>query len=762
MKTIVNISKTELQKLFYSPVPWLILIIFAFQGAMSFNALFEGSVRAQSLGRGLNAITLNIYAGMFGFFTNIQGYLFLYIPLVTMNIMSREFSSGSIKQLYSSPITNFQIVLGKYLSLVAFGVAFIGVLGVFGLYGTFGINNADWPVIFCGLFGLFLVVCAYSAVGLFMSTLTSYPVVAAMGTLGVLAALNYVRGIGQEIEFVRDITYWLAISGRADTFIAGLITTDDVLYFLIVIAMFLGFTIVKLMAGRQRTTWGGNFGRYAGVFLVAGIMGYFSAQPRFMGYWDVTQNKSNTLTKASQEVMSKLKSDLTITTYTNMLEPNYGLALPQSFKYDYDRFKMYTRFKPEIKLKYVYYYHNAENEHLDRQYPLLNAEQRYDTLRKINNWKFKVVPYSEIADQVDLSAENYRFVRELKTSDGKKTFLRVFDDMQRLPSEAEISAAMKPLVMELPVVGFVYGHGERESHNAFDRGYKMFAQEKTFRYALINQGFAFKDVLLDKPVDEKVNILVIAEPKRLFSDNEQANLDAYVARGGNLLIMGEPGRQEYTNPVVAPFGITFMDGVLVKPNNKFQANLMTLKASGEGTAFSHYLNTMNSRRYLLTMPTAGGMVVDKTKGFEVTTLFTSDSTGSWNEIETTDFIDDSASFNGDKETMTYHETVVALSRKINNREQKIVVTSDADWVSNGELGLSRKGLPAGNFYLISAAFSWLTDGEAPIDMRREPFLDRKMNVSEKAWTISNILLKWVFPGVLILVAVLLLTRRKGR
>lgn len=67
------------------------------------------------------------------------------------------------------------------------------------------------------------MICAYAAIGLFMSTLTSYQVVAAVGTLAVLAALNYIENVGQDIPFVRDITYWLSISGRADTFFKGMI-----------------------------------------------------------------------------------------------------------------------------------------------------------------------------------------------------------------------------------------------------------------------------------------------------------------------------------------------------------------------------------------------------------------------------------------------------------------------------------------------------------------------------------------------------------
>ncbi|MBO9632644.1 MAG: Gldg family protein [Chitinophagaceae bacterium] len=762
MKTIFKIARTELQKLFYSPVAWLILVIFAFQVAMGFTTLYEGMIRRQSLGWGLYNVTGNTFGGMMGMFTNVQTYLYLYIPLLTMGVMSREYGNGGIKLLYSSPLTNYQIILGKFLALMLFGLALMAVLGVFSLYAVITIEKVDLALVLCGMLGIYLLICAYAAVGLFMSSLTSYTVVAAMGTLAMLAVLNYVKTVGQEIEFVRDITYWLAISGRADTFIAGMITSEDLLYFLVVIGMFLGFTILKLQTGRVRSTWIANVGKYATVFIIAILIGYFSSKPKLMGYLDVTRTKTNTLTRASQDIVSKLNDGLTITTYSNMLEENYYTALPASFKWDVSTFARYIRFKPDIKMKYKYYYHKAKNEHLDKQYPTLNDQQRMDTLQKLMDFKFPILPYSEMQKEVDLQPEMFRFVRLLERENGQKTFLRIFDDPMRYPSEAEISAAFKRLTANLPVVGFLSGHGERESNNAFDRGYKMFAQEKTFRHALINQGFDFKDVTLDQPVPEDIRILMIAEPKRILTETEKKNLQQYIDRGGNMLIAGEPGRQEVMNTFTDQLGVNFLKGTLVKPSEKFQSNLLTLNPTGAAQKFSYYFDGMKKREALLTMPTSGGLQVDSSKGFKATVLFTSDSTGSWNEIETTDFVDDSAVFNPAVEKMAPIPTVVALSRNINNREQKILVTADADWLSNGELGMNRKDLLAGNFYLINGGFSWLSDGEVPVDMRRDPMPDKSIKMGDSGWKISNIMLNWVFPLLLAAGGLLIWIRRRGR
>ncbi|HEY0176764.1 MAG TPA: DUF4350 domain-containing protein, partial [Pedobacter sp.] len=700
MKTIYKIARTELQVLFYSPVAWLILVIFTFQIGMVFTDSFGGLVRLQHMGIKLNSATINTYAGWAGIFTKVLSYVYLYIPLLTMGIMSRELGSGSIKLLYSSPITNSQIILGKYLALMIFGLTLVGVLSIFAVFGMLTINSADIPFLLTCLLGIYLLICAYAAIGLFMSSLTSYNVVAALGTLSIFALLNYVKDVGQDIAFVRDVTYWLAMSGRSSTFISGMITSEDVLYFIIVVGLFLGFTIIKLHAARQKSSWPVTVGKYAAVFSIAVVVGYFSATPSLKGYYDATYSKENTLSKSSQEVMAKLKGGFTIHTYTNMLDPSAYTALPYSYKSDVKSFEQYIRFKPEIKIDYTYYYHHAENPQLDRMFPKMNDEQRLDTLRKFNNWKFDIVPYSAISSKVDLKGEDFRFVRVLERENGRKTFLRIYNDMRRMPSESEISAAIKRLVMKLPVVGFVKGHGERESDGAQDRGYNMIAREKTFRYSMLNQGFDFKNMGLDKPVPEDIRILMIAEPKQALTPQEQQNLDQYIARGGNLLIAGEPGRQAQMNAITAQLGVQFLPGRLVKPSSKFQSDLLIMRPTQEAADFDFHMIDMRKREEVITMP--GTAALDdtnaKSKGFNVTTLFRTDSTGSWNELETTNFVDDSVKLNpAAGEVEKSYPVVLALSRKVKGKEQKIIVSGDADWMSNGELGMNRNEVQAANF-----------------------------------------------------------------
>ena len=765
MKQTFKIAKTELQKLFYSPVAWMVLIIFTIQVGLSFTNIIADILHWSSINPSQEQLTFRIFANPYfpkGVFQELTTYLYLYIPLLTMNIISRELSTGSIKLLYSSPVTNWQIIIGKYLALLIFGLCMVAILMVFGLYAIYAVVNCNAAVIFGAILGIYLLICAYAAIGLFMSSLTSYSVVAAMGTLGILAVLGYVKFVGQDIGFIRDITYWMAISGRVQTFISGLLASEDIIYFIIVVVMFLSFTTIKLQSGRQKTNWKIAAGKYAGVFVVCTFIGYLSSIPKLKWYDDVTDTQMNTLSKVSKDVVRKLDGELKIKTYVNMLDQNFETGIPKNQKMDMKRFESYIRFKPDIKLEYEYYYHKADNPQLDKTYAALSDKQRLDTLSKLNDWNFDIQPYDRIANQDDLSGERFQFVRILENAKGKKTALRIYDDMQVHPSESQITAAMMRLAEDLPTVGFVTGQGERQSMGEDGRGYKRFSKLKTYRFSLINNGFEFKDVSLDGPVSDSIGILVIAEPRQGFSDNQIKNLNNYIGHGGNLLIAGDPGRQEILNRITVPLGVRFLPGQLVDGAKDKEVNLVNNTMLPEALSLSDFFNVVKIRQLVLPLNSASPLQLESNQVFKVTTLFHTSHTV-WNELQTTNFVDQKATLDATSgEKMDSYPTVVALSRNVNNKNQKIIITADADWLSNGEFGIDRMDTFPANLPLVQGAFFWLSGGKAPISAEPISSKDNWLNITKDQWNVSSMVLKLIFPGLLILTCLGIWLRRRSR
>ena len=705
MKTIFRLAKTELRILFCSPVSWLILVIFAFQAGLNFSDTFGGLLKRQAMGYGLGGITEETFAGYTGLLISMLKSLYLYIPLITMGLMSRELSSGSIKFLYSSPITTTQIILGKYLSMLIYGAMLMAILLVYVVFGTFTIENMDLFFVLTGVLGLYLLTCAYAAIGLFMSSITSYQVVAAMGTLAILTVLNFIGEVGQDISFVRDITYWLSISGRAYKFLAGMICSEDVLYFVIVILLFILLSIMRLQAARKKHNMMVTFTRYFAVIGGALFIGYLSSLPVSKVYYDATALKTNTLTPGSQQVVKKLDGGLTITTYMNILDENYGSALPSQLKSDFELFEQYVRFKPEIKMKYVYYYAPSVEPSFSDRFLELQGKERAEHICKIMELDFDMFLSTEEIDQIiDLKSEGYRFVRILERENGQKTTLRLYNDMMKHPSETEITSALKRFLVPAPKVAFLTGHGERNVNSAGERYYYTFARSIYFRQSLINQGFDATELnVKDQDIPEDINILVIADMRSSLSPEEMAKLERYIERGGNLFILGEPNRQEAMNPLLSKFGVELMPGTLVQLHEDHLPSIITAKLTDHAAAQCFRYKQLKGWGGSLVMPDASPLRYSTNSGYEVKPLAMTLEKGSWNELETTDFLDGELSINASiGELEQSYPVVLSLTRQRGDKEQRIVITGDADCISNGELANSRNGIFAINFNFIPA------------------------------------------------------------
>ena len=767
MKTIYKIAKNELNMLFCSPIAWLILVIFIFQVSMDYASVLTDELKAKATGYSLMDETASIFSGFRGLYSRIQGYLYLYIPLLTMGIMSREFSTGSIKLLFSSPITHKQIVLGKFYALMVYAFLLVGGLILVILFSCTIIKSIDLPLVLSGLLGLYLLTCAYIAIGLFMSSLTSYQVVAAMGTLAVLAVLNFIGGVGQEIALVRDITYWLSIAGRSTEMINGLICSEDILYFLIVIVLFVMLTILRLRFNRKKGSQTMRVGWYTLVVGSAMLLGYLSSRPALMCFYDTTAMKSQTLTPNSQAVMEKMDGGLTITTYVNLLDDNYWDALPRNVNYDFKRFKQYVRFKPEIKMKYVYYYDKAENPSLDKRFPNLNDKERAQEIAKGIRMKFdRLLPPEEIRKQIDLSPEGNRFVRLVEREDGQKTFLRIFNDMSKHPSESEITAALKRLVQSSPKVAFLTGHEERDIYRGGDGDYSTFTINLAFRHALINQGFDTESLSLasGNAIPDNVDILVIADPRERLTEWEKSEINRYIASGRHLLIAAKPGRQAILNEVTESLGIHFPEGILVQQSEDFAPDLILGRFTPEAERFSRTFAYLNRNNYRITAPASTAILFRPQQGFKALPLVVTDSVGCWIEKETTDFVNEPLEFNPEKgdEEWSLQPIMLAMGRQVAGKDQRIMVLGNADCMGNGELVRSRKDVKSANFNLILETFRWFTNGEYPVNTGRSygPDDDLRMEYKDLIWV--KIGFMGILPLLLVAAGVLVWIRRREK
>ena len=769
MRAIYKIARLELSNLFYSPVAWLLIVILVFMMGSMFTKFFEGVAQYKELDGDamFYAMSEQIFYGDEGIWKTVKLMLFFIMPLLTMGMISQEFNRGSIKLLFSSPISSRQIILGKYLGMMFYGLTIMGVLMFYVLIAWGVVDSFEWQAVLTGLLGLFLLLGFYAALGLFMSTLTTYQIVAALGMLVMLAFLGVISEVGQEYAFVREVTYWLAIGNRTNNFIKGLIGSEDVLYFVILSCMFLEFAILKMQLKRERCSFLNKTVRYLGVFMIAMLSGYFTSRPVLKFYHDSTFNKINTLTQASQDIVSKLNGGLTITTYVNLMDMNYSINHKRITR-DIARYERFVRFKPEMKLKYVFYYYMDTTSRAFNYYfrgkTWQDAVEDQAKLRNARLGRFLTI--DEVQKEIDLSDEGYRFVSLIERENGEKTFLRTFYDSRKLPSEIEISAALKRVAMKLPRVGFVSDHGARSVSGDRNRDYSYMMAEKTNRQALINQGFDIEKVYLGRNERglDSLDVLVVAEPLEPFSEVELDALKRYIESGRNLIVAGNRTRICIYNRLWICWEYNFEEGILVQhPKDDYPVNLLSCRATLEAGKISRFFKRSCEIDDNFTMPGAAALKVVENKGFKTIPVLISRDSACWNERQTIDFVNEVPCLDPCMgEQVGVKTTMLALNRECHGRDQRIIVVGDADCFSMGELSALRRNLPSSNRVLIDAMFDWLSYEELPVNTVRPGKIDNNFTLSYEAASAMTIALKWILPALILAFGVVVLIRRKGK
>jgi len=767
MKKIIQIARVELSLLFYSPIAWLLIMVLFVQMVITFVPMIGALQHMQHFNFDLDFLTARVFTatnvGVGGIYALILKSLYMYTPLITMGIISRENSSGSIKLLYSSPVKIREIIFGKFLSMLAFNLVIVGVMGLFFAFGSFFIANFDYPHPLVAVLACFLLLSAYAAIGIFMSSLTTYQVVAAISTFVVLAFLNYIGGFGQRIDFLRDLTHNLAIGSRTEQMVAGLLTSRDVIYYLVISGMFLAFTMTRLELARQARPFLNQVSRYLGIVIVGVAVTYISSRQLVIGYYDATDTKVNTIVKASQKILQDMGDEpVEVTEYINGLDNSYSEGDPINRIRDIARWEPYFRFKSNVKLKWVYYYDSIPNPQFFASNPGKSLKTLFKERAKAADLDTAdFLEPDSIRKMVDLRGENGRVVMQLKYK-GKTTFLRTFDDAEFWPSEAETTAALKRLMVTPPKIVFATDGYQRSVDKVGDRDYKMFFNIKTSRASLINQGFDLDSIAVESnEIPKDIAVLVIGDPKVSYSPAALAKIKKYIAEGGNLLVAGEPGKQSVLNPLLETLHVKMRSGTLVQRSRDYSYDLVTPKLTEQAVQMDAIMKKPYQDKSVISMPGAAALSFEPNADFKTQAILVTDARTSW--IKQGAFVLDSAALvfeakKGDQQGA--FPTSLMLTRKVKGKEQRILVSGDADFFSNKELG--RKNIETANGALAMGVFRWFSNNEFPIDMSRPRPKDNKLKLSKAGVTTLQMVYYGLLPGAIVLLGAVLLIRRKRK
>ena len=244
---IINVARKELQSLFASPMGWIILALlmlsfgsFYLQGVNNYFEVMSGSIRpAERVG-----VTIFVGQTVYG----IASFLMLFaVPLLSMGLISGERKSQTLPFLFSAPISLTEIVVGKFLGLIIF----LGILVIYILIMLSTLNiwsDIDFGYLLSNSLGLILLAASFSALGIYFSSLTSQPIVAAILSFIALFAL-----MGLDKFFGSQPDHWfgyISLMKHFQSFSRGVIDSKDIIYFILFITTFLVLTIRRLDSDR--------------------------------------------------------------------------------------------------------------------------------------------------------------------------------------------------------------------------------------------------------------------------------------------------------------------------------------------------------------------------------------------------------------------------------------------------------------------------------------------------------------------------------
>ncbi len=246
---MLAIAARELRSLFLSPLAWILLAVMQLIIAWLFLVQLEQFLELQPRLAGLAGapgVTDLVVAPLLDSAALIA---MLLIPMLTMRLLSEEYRSNTFTLLLASPVSLTQIILGKYLALLGILACMLLLTALMPLSLLFG-SDLDMGKLASGLLGLGLNLATFGAIGLFLSSLTARPAVAATATYGLLLFLWILNLAANSGEGGSALFAWLSPVAHVRQLLSGLVQSSDLLYFLLMIGASLLLSIHRLESRR--------------------------------------------------------------------------------------------------------------------------------------------------------------------------------------------------------------------------------------------------------------------------------------------------------------------------------------------------------------------------------------------------------------------------------------------------------------------------------------------------------------------------------
>ena len=245
MNNILAIAHKELKSYFSTPIAYVVIGLFALLFGYFFYAMLVifNQQSAQFGGAEGGAVDINQQL-IRPLFLNASVILLFVLPLITMRTYSEEKRSGTIELLLTSPVTDLEIILGKFLGAMTLYAAMLAVT-VIHMLVLFSYANPkpEWTVPVIGYVGLLLMGGCFISVGLLISSLTKNQIVSGMVTFAVFLLLWVINWIASFTgPTTQSVLNYLSITDHFDDFTRGIVDTKHLIYYFSVMSFGLFLT----------------------------------------------------------------------------------------------------------------------------------------------------------------------------------------------------------------------------------------------------------------------------------------------------------------------------------------------------------------------------------------------------------------------------------------------------------------------------------------------------------------------------------------
>jgi ABC-2 type transport system permease protein len=253
MSNVLAIAHKELRGYFASPIAYIVIGFFALVFGVFYYSILDWFVR-QGMQMGMmGPQSLNVNQQMIRpLFLNLSVVILFILPFLTARSYAEEKRSGTIELLLTSPLTDSQIVMGKFIGCMLLYAAMLAVTLIhFGVLFAFG--NPDWKPVAVGYLGTLLFGGAIISLGLFVSSLTRNQIVAGVAGFALVLALWVIDWLGQSFGPRAEAVFkYLSMTGHLDDFVKGIIDTKHLVYYVSFMTFWLFLTVKSVDTERWR------------------------------------------------------------------------------------------------------------------------------------------------------------------------------------------------------------------------------------------------------------------------------------------------------------------------------------------------------------------------------------------------------------------------------------------------------------------------------------------------------------------------------